>query len=50
MIDVYVSAASSKDVCCKGESLGYHRAGKVVYFPFPMHDNTCRHVFSKRQD
>ena len=30
MIDVYVSAASSKDVPCKGESLGNHLEGLKI--------------------
>ena len=30
MIDVYVSAASSKDVPCKGESLGNHLEGLEI--------------------
>ena len=30
MIDVYVSAASSKDIFCKGESLGNHLEGLEI--------------------
>ena len=30
MIDVYVSAASSKDIACKGESLGSHLEGLEI--------------------
>ena len=30
MIDVYVSAASSKDIACKGESLGNHLEGLEI--------------------
>ena len=31
MIDVYVNASSSKDVLCKGESLGNHLEGLEIH-------------------